>query len=73
MVHRYHSRVFLTPPWPAIFVTDADRRHGLDAAVAEYERLLDAYASLDYEVVIVPKDGVARRADFVLRRLADGS
>lgn len=71
--HRYHSRVFLTPPWPAIFVTDADRRLGLASAIAEYERLLDAYASLDYEVVIVPKDGVARRADFVLRRLADGS
>lgn len=36
---RYHHRVFLTPPWPEIFVTDDDRRHGFDDAVAEYERL----------------------------------
>jgi predicted ATPase len=27
--HRYHRRVFLAPPWPEIFVNDAERRHGL--------------------------------------------
>jgi len=37
---RYHRQVFLTPPWPEIYVTDPERRHGLDMAVAEYERLL---------------------------------
>jgi predicted ATPase len=36
--HRYHARVFLTPPWPEIYQTDAERRHGMDAAIAEYER-----------------------------------
>jgi predicted ATPase len=64
--HRYHRRVFLTPPWPEIYVTDPERRHGLDAAVAEYSRLLEAYASLGYEVFVLPKVGVAERADFVL-------
>ena len=37
--HRYHSRVFLTPPWPEIYGTDEDRRHDLVDAIAEYERL----------------------------------
>jgi predicted ATPase len=69
-VHRYHPRVFLTPPWPEIYTTDPERRHSLDAALAEYPRLLDAYASLGYEVFILPKIGVPERADFVLGQLS---
>jgi len=69
---RYHHRVFLTPPWPEIYVTDRERRHGLDAAIAEYSRLLEAYSSLGYEVSVLPKVGVAERADFVLDALAEG-
>ncbi len=68
--HPYHRRVFLTPPWPEIFAADAGRRHGFDAAVEEYARLLDAYARLGYEVTILPKVGVAERADFLLGTLA---
>jgi predicted ATPase len=67
--HRYHQRVFLAPPWPEIYATDPERRHELDDALAEYERLLDVYPSLGYEVVVLPKVGVAERADFVLAML----
>jgi predicted ATPase len=67
--HRYHRRVFLTPPWPDIYATDAERRHDLDAAIAEYDRLTQAYPSLGYEVIVLPKIGVAERADFILRTL----
>ena len=69
--HRYHRRVFLTPPWPEIYVTDPERRHHLDAAFAEYSRLLEAYPALGYEVSILPKVGVTERADFVLSALAE--
>jgi predicted ATPase len=68
--HRYHQRVFLAPPWPEIYVTDNERRHSLDAGVAEYQRLVDAYPALGYEVTILPKVGIAERAEFVLRTLA---
>jgi predicted ATPase len=67
--YRYHRRVFLTPPWPEIYVTDPERRHGFGAAVGEYSRLLEAYPSLGYEVIIVPKATVTERADFVLETL----
>jgi predicted ATPase len=67
--HCYHRRVFLTPPWPELFVTDAERRHGLDAAAAEYRRLLEIYPSIGYEVTILPKVSVPERADFVLYTL----
>jgi predicted ATPase len=69
--HRYHRGVFLTPPWPEIYVTDCERRHGLNAAVSEYQRLLDVYPSLGYEVTILPKVSVQERADSVLRALAE--
>jgi predicted ATPase len=67
--HRFHHRVFLTPPWPEIWVTDTERRHSFDAAVAEYRRLIEVYPSLGYEVTILPKVSVSERVDFVLSRL----
>ena len=68
--HRYHRRAFLAPLWPEIYVTDPDRRHGLDEAIAEYRRLLIVYPSLSYEVILLPKVSVATRVDFVLHALA---
>ncbi|MCO6418202.1 AAA family ATPase [Siccirubricoccus sp. KC 17139] len=67
--HRYHPTVFLTPPWPEIYATDPERRHGFDAAVAEYGRLVQAYQGLGYRLVILPKLSVARRADCLLAAL----
>ena len=69
--HRYHRRVFLAPPWPEIYVQDTERRHGLEAAISEYSRLLEVYPSLGYEVSILPKASVAQRADFVLDMLVE--
>ena len=69
--HRYHRRVFLAPPWRDIYVTDPERRHGFDAALAEYSRLLKAYPSLGYEVFVLPKVGIVERVDFVLSTLME--
>ena len=67
--HRYHRRVFLAPPWPEIYVTDAERRHGFRAAEAEYNELAKCYPALGYEVATLPKISVAERADFILTTL----
>jgi predicted ATPase len=67
--NRYHRRVFLAPPWPEIYETDSERRHGLDVALAEYSRFLETYPSLGYEVLILPKVEVSERADFILNTL----
>ncbi len=69
--HRYHRQVFLAPPWPEIYVQDAERRHGLESATNEYSRLLEVYPSLGYELSILPKTSVAHRADFVLAMLVE--
>jgi predicted ATPase len=68
--HRYHRRVFLAPPWPEIYLTDPERRHGFDDALVEYHRLLVVYPSLGYEVILLPKVSVPARVDFVVHTLA---
>jgi len=68
-LHPYHRQVFLAPPWRGIYVTDAQRRHGFDAAVGEYERLQRELPALGYDVFILPKTTVSCRADFVLDTL----
>jgi predicted ATPase len=70
--NRYHRRVFLTPPWPEIYVADPERRHGFDEAVAEYGRLTAAYRILGYEATILPQVSTDERADLVLDALSAG-
>lgn len=67
--HRYHDTVFLTPPWPDLYAPDAERRHGLEAAIAEYDRLTALFPRLGYEIVLLPKVSVAERAAMLLARL----
>jgi predicted ATPase len=73
----YHRRVFLTPPWREIYVTDAERRHEFADALDEYPRLLGAFRGLGYRAIVLPKAAPRERADFVLRTLdscpADGA
>ncbi|MES1950084.1 hypothetical protein S4A8_04463 [Salinisphaera sp. S4-8] len=66
---RFHSQVFLTPPWPALYQTDAVRRQTLDDSIAEYHRLVATYEQLGYTRIILPKVDVETRADFVLQHL----
>ncbi|QDX26118.1 AAA family ATPase [Sphingomonas suaedae] len=68
---RYHRRVFLTPPWPEIYLQDQERQHGMEEAVAEYDRLLRAYSDLGYDPLVLPKTTVSERASFVLSRLEE--
>lgn len=72
ITHRYHPTVFLTPPWPEIYETNAERKLGWDEAVAEYDRLVQAYPKFGYRIVVLPKASVEQRADLVLAELANG-
>ena len=68
--HRYHRRVFLAPPWPEIYETDAERRHEFEASLPEYSRLEKTLPILGYEVIPLPKVAISARADFVLAALS---
>ncbi|MBT9369462.1 AAA family ATPase [Rhizobium sp. CSW-27] len=67
--HPYHETVFLTPPWPELYAPDAERRHGLEAAIAEYQRLAALFPRLGYQTVLLPKVSVKERAAMILARL----
>ena len=70
--HRYDA-LFLAPPWPEIYENDADRRHSLETALRDYERVRQTYLDAGYEPVVLPRDTVVARADFILERLQDQS
>ena len=67
--HHYHDTVFLTPPWIEIFAGDSERRHDLDEAVAEYERLCEVYPALGYRTVILPRTSLDARIEALLAHL----
>jgi predicted ATPase len=69
LTYRYNKRVFLAPPWPEIYTLDQERRHGLNEAVAEYDRLMGVYPSLGYDIHVLPKVSVAERANWILASL----
>lgn len=66
---RYASRVFIAPPWPAIFEQDAERKQTLAEAQATYHAMVDAYSGLGYELVPLPLVSVAERARFVREQI----
>lgn len=67
---RYNRRVFVAPPWPAIYAQDAERKQTLEEAVRTYEALVTAYADCGYELVRLPLVSVEERARFVLDAIA---
>lgn len=68
---RYHPRVFVAPPWPAIYATDTERGQDFAEAVRTHDTVAAAYAELGYELVALPEADIAARADFVLSQLGD--
>ena len=68
---RYAGRVFMTPPWRALFINEAERNKTFDQAVGEYDALIATYDQLGYQVVDIPRDAVAARVAFVIDQTVD--
>jgi predicted ATPase len=66
---RYQRTVFILPPWPEIYVNDAERPQSFVEAEALYYAILVAYESLGYELIEVPRLPVESRCEFVLGKL----
>jgi predicted ATPase len=62
--------LFLVPPWPDIYENDEDRRHSLEKALLDHERVRQAWLDAGYAPVMIPRDTVAARADFVLATIS---
>jgi predicted ATPase len=68
LAFRYENPVFVAPPWPEIYTTDAERTHGFDLAIATHDCVRAVYEELGYAIADLPLAPVADRAAFVLQR-----
>lgn len=66
---RYRRLVFIAPPWPGIYRTDAQRRQSFQEAVRTYEVLADAYQRYGYQLVELPLTSPGHRLEFVLEHI----
>ncbi len=70
----YCPKVFVLPPWQAIYANDAERDHTFEHAERVHRVTIEWYGRFDrYQVVEVPRVSVAERCAFVLDALADGA
>ncbi len=67
--YRYHSVVFVPPPWKEIYVNDAERDQSFEHALAVHAAVLRCYRDAGYEICEVPRMPPAQRAAHVLRML----
>lgn len=68
--YRYFCKVFIAPPWEAIYHGDDERKQSFAEAVATYEVMVDTYGKLGYELVELPKLAIEERAKFMIDSLS---
>ena len=69
--YQYCSKVFVLPPWKAIFVNDAERDHTFEHAESVNRIAQEWYRRCGYQVVEVPRVSVDERCRFVLQALTN--
>ncbi|WP_353181507.1 AAA family ATPase [Parapedobacter lycopersici] len=69
--YRYHRRVFILPPWPEIYHTDAERKQTWEEAVFTYEMMKKTYSKYGYQLIDVPLVPVVERVKFLERHIRE--
>jgi predicted ATPase len=70
--YRYFQKVFVLPPWKAIYVNDEERDHTFEHAESVDKVVREWYRRCGYQVLEVPMVSVDERCRFVLDALAHG-
>lgn len=71
-IHRYQERVFVCPPWRAIYGTDSERRQTWDVAERTHAAMVAVYTELGYTLVDVPRAPVDERVRFITAAIGIG-
>lgn len=66
----YCPKVFVLPPWKAIYANDAERDHTFAHAESVYRVTQEWYRRCRYQLIEVPTASVAERCAYVLQTLA---
>jgi predicted ATPase len=69
--YQYYSKVFVLPPWRAIYTNDAERDHTFEHAEWVNSVVQEWYRRCQYQIIEVPKVSVAERCTYVLQTLAN--
>jgi len=67
--YRYAPLVFVTPPWPEIFVNDFIRGETFGEAILIHRAILETYSELKYQIIELPLIAVTERADFIFQTI----
>jgi len=71
--YQYCSKVFVLPPWEAIYVNDAERDHTFEHAEWVHRITQEWYGRCRYQLIEVPRVAVAERCAYVLQTLSSAS
>ena len=69
ITQRYNRRVFITPPWKEIYRNDRERDQTFEEAVSIYERLYQWYEKNEYQLIVLPKEPLETRVNFVIEQV----
>ncbi len=61
----YNKKVFITPPWEAIFCNDNERKQTFGEAVEIYKGIIAVYEECDFQLIELPKNSVEERISFI--------
>jgi predicted ATPase len=67
--YQYSSKVFVFPPWEAIYTNDAERDHAFEHVEAAHRGVREWYRQCQYQIFEVPKVSVSERCAYVLQAL----
>lgn len=60
----YNKKVFVAPPWEKIFVQDEERKQTFQESRLLFDLLIKTYSNYGYELISLPLESVAVRAQF---------
>ncbi|MBB4933679.1 putative ATPase [Lipingzhangella halophila] len=66
---RYHSRVFIAPPWREIYEQDDERKQTFEEAERTYESMVGTYTEYGYELTELGRTSTEERFRFILDTL----
>ena len=64
-----YTKVFIFPPWEAIYVSDNERYENFEQAKLIHNHLVETYKKYGYQLIEVPKTDLASRITFILKNL----
>ncbi len=67
--YRYATQVFVTPPWPEIYVNDPTRTEPFEEALLIHDQVVETYISLNYQIIELPLLPLSQRVKYLLNIL----